>query len=136
MENIFFDIGLIFIVASIFAYIAKAIRQPKIPFYVLAGFVVGPLGLMIAEKIGLIDVFLSRFGIDLNTFFISDPGIIKIFGEIGIAFLLFVVGLELNIDKLKDIVNAHCPVLDLFSNKTPVDVSVSRKSSTERLNVA
>ena len=61
MENIFFDIGLIFIVASIFAYIAKVIRQPKIPFYILAGFVIGPLGLIIAEKIGLVDIFLFTF---------------------------------------------------------------------------
>ena len=103
MENIFFDIGLIFIVASIFAYIAKAIKQPKIPFYILAGFVVGPLGLIIAEKMGLVNLFLVQFNFNLNNFFISDPGIIKIFGEIGIAFLLFVVGLELKIDRLKDI---------------------------------
>ena len=32
------------------------------------------------------------------------------------------------IEKLKNIVNEHCPVLDIFSNKTPVDISVSRKS--------
>jgi len=103
MENIFFDIGLIFIVASIFSYIAKLLNQPKIPFYVLAGFVVGPLGLVMAEKFGLTSVFLSQFNVDLSQFFINDPGIIKIFGEIGIAFLLFVVGLELNLGKLKDI---------------------------------
>ena len=57
------------------------------------------ISIFIAEKIGLVDVFLSQFGFDLSTFFINDPGIIKIFGEIGIAFLLFVVGLELNIGK-------------------------------------
>ena len=34
---------------------------------------------------------------------------------------------DIEIDKLKDIVNAHCPVLDLFRNKTPIDIYVSRK---------
>ena len=37
---------------------------------------------------------------------------------------------DAEIDKLKDIVNAHCPVLDLFSNKTPVNISVNKKASS------
>ncbi len=81
MENIFFDIGIIIIMASMFGILSKLIRQPLIPAYVLAGIIIGP------SFLGLIT--------NLDT--------IKILSEIGIAFLLFVVGLELDIKKLKDI---------------------------------
>ena len=103
MENIFLNMGIIFIVAAIFGFIAKKLNQPKIPFYIFAGFVVGPFGLMLAEKLGLVSLFLSWFAVDISGIFVSDPSIIKILAEIGIAFLLFVVGLELNLKKLKDI---------------------------------
>ncbi len=103
MEHIFLDIAIIFIVAAIFGFIAKKLNQPKIPFYIFAGFVVGPFGLMLAEKVGLVSLFLSWFVVDISGLFVNDPSTIKILAEIGIAFLLFVVGLELNLSKLKDI---------------------------------
>ena len=103
MESIFLNIGIIFIVAAIFGFIAKKLNQPKIPFYILAGFVVGPLGLILAEKMGLVSLFLSWLSVDISGLFVSDPSTIKILAEMGIAFLLFVVGLELNLEKLKDI---------------------------------
>src|SRR3989338_4605083 len=80
MQNIFFDIGLIIIIATIFAYAAKLIRQPLIPAYVLTGFIIGPL-----------------FG------WITNKDIIFILSEIGIAFLLFIVGLEIDLRKLKNV---------------------------------
>ena len=80
MQNIFFDIGLIIIVATIIGFVLKMLKQPLIPAYVLAGIIIGPVGL------GLI----------------SDFGTIKILAEIGIAFLLFVVGLELDFKKLRE----------------------------------
>lgn len=81
MENIFFDIGIVIIVATLIGYMAKIIKQPFIPFYILTGFLIGPIGL------GLI----------------TDINVIKTLAEIGIAFLLFVVGLELEFKRLKDI---------------------------------
>ncbi|MBN1156622.1 cation:proton antiporter [Candidatus Woesearchaeota archaeon] len=81
LENIFFQIGVIIIMATIVGFIAKLLKQPLIPAYVIAGVIIGPLAL------GLIN--------DLNT--------ISTLSEIGIAFLLFVVGLQLDLRKLKDI---------------------------------
>jgi len=78
--NIFYDIGLIIIVATFFAFFARLKKQPLIPAYVLAGILLGPI-------MGLI----------------TNTDTIKILSEIGIAFLLFIVGLELDIRKLKDV---------------------------------
>lgn len=83
MANIFLDIGTIIIIATLFGYIARFLRQPLIPAYILSGVVIGPLG----------------FGL------IADTEVIRTLSEIGIAFLLFVVGMELEFRKLKDIGN-------------------------------
>ncbi len=80
MGNIFFDIGLIIIVATVFAFIARLMKQPLIPAYILTGLILGPwMGL------------------------ITERSTIMILSEIGIAFLLFIVGLEIDLKKLKNI---------------------------------
>jgi Kef-type K+ transport system membrane component KefB len=79
MENIFFDIALITIVATIGGYLARILKQPLIPLYILAGLLIGPI-----------------FGI------ITNADIITKLSEFGIAFLLFIVGLEINLKKLKE----------------------------------
>ncbi|MBW2990461.1 cation:proton antiporter [Candidatus Woesearchaeota archaeon] len=80
MENIFLDIGIIIIIAGSGAYIARALRQPLIPAYIIVGIILGPV---------------------LGVF--TDKTIITPLAEIGIAFLLFSVGLELNLKKLRDV---------------------------------
>lgn len=77
--DIFFQIGVMFIIATVGAYLAKLIKQPMIPAYIIAGVIIGPV-----------------MGV------ITNSTIIKTLSEIGIAFLLFIVGLELNLKKLKD----------------------------------
>ncbi len=78
--GIFFQIGFIIILATVFAFIAKILKQPLIPAYILTGIIIGPyLGL------------------------ITHTGIITSMSEIGIAFLLFIVGLEINIKRLRDV---------------------------------
>ncbi|MBD3209579.1 cation:proton antiporter, partial [Candidatus Woesearchaeota archaeon] len=80
--NIFLDIGLMIIIATAFAYVLRFLKQPLIPAYILAGILVGPV-------LGLI----------------TDVGTIRLLSEIGIAFLLFIIGLELNLKKLRDVGN-------------------------------
>lgn len=79
METIFYDIGLIIIVATFLAYVAGLIKQPLVLAYLIAGIVIGPLGLKL----------------------ISNSDVIMTLAEIGIAFFLFIVGLEMNISKMK-----------------------------------
>ncbi len=80
MQNIFFDIGFIVILSTLLAFIARFLRQPLIPAYVMAGILLGP--------------YLG---------FITNVDTINSLSEIGIAFLLFIVGLEIDLKKLKDV---------------------------------
>jgi Kef-type K+ transport system membrane component KefB len=80
MQNIFYDIGIIIIIATLFAFIIRLFKQPLIPAYILTGLILGPI-------LGLIT--------DLKT--------ITLLSEIGIAFLLFIVGLEIDLKSLKNV---------------------------------
>ena len=76
-DNLFY-FSIIFIVASILAYFAKLIKQPLIIAYIFTG------------------VLLSHMltGYSLET--------MRFFSELGIAFLLFLVGIELNFKDIKN----------------------------------
>jgi Kef-type K+ transport system membrane component KefB/voltage-gated potassium channel Kch len=84
------DIGVTLVAATFFGFIARALRQPLILAYVLAGVVVGP----------------SFFQI------ITERETIDILAQFGIALLLFMVGLELDIKRLRDVgrVSAGCGI--------------------------
>lgn len=80
-EFLIFELGSIIIMAAIFALFARLLKQPPILAYVLSGFIIGPAVLAV----------------------VKDVEIINSFSEIGIAFLLFIAGLELSFKKLKQI---------------------------------
>jgi len=67
--------------ATVFAYFASMIRQPLILAYVLAGVVIGP-----------------QFGLGL----VQSQEDIQTISEIGLILLLFIIGLELDLKKLKE----------------------------------
>jgi CPA2 family monovalent cation:H+ antiporter-2 len=75
------DIGLLIVIATLFAYFARVLRQPLLVGYVLAGIFIGPMGAGI----------------------ITNPEEISILAEFGIAFLLFTVGLEIDFKRLKSV---------------------------------
>ncbi|MDD4878208.1 MAG: cation:proton antiporter [Candidatus Nanoarchaeia archaeon] len=79
--QVLFELAVMIIIATVFAYIARLIKQPLIPAYIIAGIVIGPLAL------GLV----------------SDTDFIQVMSHIGIMFLLFIVGLEMNLHKLKKV---------------------------------
>src|SRR3989338_8577792 len=80
MNEIFLDIGIMIILATSLALISRIFKQPPIAGYILAGVLIGPV-LKIVTNIAIIDNIV----------------------EIGIAFLLFIVGLELNLKNLKSV---------------------------------
>jgi len=79
-EVIILDIAVILIISAVLAFIARVLKQPLIPAYVLTGLIVGPL-------------FLG---------FVDNVDLITAFSEIGIAFLLFIAGLEISFKKIKE----------------------------------
>jgi Kef-type K+ transport system membrane component KefB len=74
------SLGLIILVSAILAVFARMIRMPTIVVYILAGLLLGPIT-------GLLQVDHT----------------IEIISEVGIALLLFLVGLELSLDKIRDV---------------------------------
>ncbi len=80
MSGMFFQIATIIIVSTFFAYIARLLKQPFIPVYIITGLMLGPVLKLV-----------------------TDVHAIATLSEIGVAFLLFVVGLEIEIDKLKNV---------------------------------
>lgn len=80
VNEAFFQIGVVIIIATIFAFIAKRLNQPLIPAYIITGLLIGPV-----------------YGL------ITNKELITNMSEIGIAFLLFIVGLEMDFKKLKDV---------------------------------
>lgn len=72
------DLGFIILAGTLFAFLFKKIGQPLIVAYIFAGLLVGPIGL------GLI----------------VDYANINVLAELGVAFLLFALGLEIDFSKL------------------------------------
>lgn len=78
-ERLFLDISAIVVMATVLGLLARWLKQPLILGYVLAGVILGPAVLG----------------------FIAEPQVIEVLSTFGIAFLLFLVGLELDLNKLK-----------------------------------
>lgn len=73
--TLFYDIGIIIVSAAILSHIAGMFKQSPLTFYILSGLLLGPQGLSL----------------------ITNKSEIVILAELGIAFLLFIAGLEINI---------------------------------------
>lgn len=80
-QNLLTDIVLIIAVATLLAYLARILRQPMIAAYAIAGIILGPIGLSL----------------------ITDTRSIRAISDIGVIFLLFIVGLQINIKELKSV---------------------------------
>jgi Kef-type K+ transport system membrane component KefB len=74
------NVGLVFVIATAFAFIAKFLKQPLILAYLVAGVVIGP---------------------EIGFAWVQDKEIIEVISEIGLILLLFIVGLEIDLKKLR-----------------------------------
>lgn len=81
MGNIFLEITLIVILASFFSILFKFLKQPAILAYILTGIIIGPFG-----------------GLQLQS-----GEFLRTLGALGVAFLLFMIGLELKFSDLKSV---------------------------------
>lgn len=80
-SNIIVDIGLLLIIATLLSYIANKLKQPMILAYIISGLLLG--------------LFLPDI--------ISNYDSVNLLSQLGIAFLLFLVGLELSFSDIKHI---------------------------------
>jgi len=74
------NIGLCVIVAATLAFIANKLKQPALLAYLLAGVLIGP---------------------EIGFRLITDHEIIEVISEIGLVLLLFIIGLEMDLKKLR-----------------------------------
>ena len=81
MDQTLVSFGLMIIVGAVVALLAKRFRQPVLLGYVLAGLLIGPAALG----------------------WVPNTDIISFISDIGLIFLMFIIGLELDLSKLKDV---------------------------------
>tara|TARA_Y100000310_G_scaffold345709_1_gene468625 strand:- start:29825 stop:31603 length:1779 start_codon:yes stop_codon:yes gene_type:complete len=86
------DLGMILLAATAFNYVARLLKQPALLAYIAAGIVIGPLGL------GALGFEFA--GIPLG---VTTTEEILILSELGVAFLLFSIGVESNFSKLAEL---------------------------------
>lgn len=79
--DIFIEIGLIILVATLVSFIMRLLKQPLVVGYIISGVIVGPY-------------FLN---------FIDSKGYIELFSKFGIAILLFIIGLHLRSDTIREV---------------------------------
>ncbi|MFA5857168.1 MAG: cation:proton antiporter family protein [Candidatus Pacearchaeota archaeon] len=82
-EEVLISISLIIALAALTSIIARVIKQPSIIAYLVAGVLAGPL-------------FFNIIGG-------SSSEVIQLFAHLGVAFLLFIVGLNLDLRVLKEV---------------------------------
>lgn len=78
-QDIFYQLSIVMGLAAAGAFVARIFRQPMVIAYIIAGFIVGP---SVLNVISAQDTFES-------------------FSHIGIALLLFIIGLGLNVNTIK-----------------------------------
>jgi Kef-type K+ transport system membrane component KefB len=81
-DSLLASIGIAILAATVMAFIAHYLKQPLLLAYIAAGVIIGP-------KIG--------FG------FIQNEHDIETISHIGLILLLFMIGLEINVKKLKEV---------------------------------
>lgn len=77
--NFVSDLAVILIAAGLCTIISRALKQPAILGYIIAGFIIGP---------------------EMGVFGISNTETVKLWSDIGIIFLMFGLGLEFSFKKL------------------------------------
>ncbi len=81
VQAFLFELGAIIIIATLLGIVAKKLKQPVILAYIIAGIIVGP-------------VFLNL---------VSSVDTVYVFSHLGVAFLLFLVGLNMNYKVLREV---------------------------------
>ena len=72
------DLGIVIVFGTLMGCVAKLLKQPMLIAYIVAGIIISPIGLAL----------------------ITSPLEIAILAELGVAFLLFTIGIQSNFGQL------------------------------------
>jgi len=78
------DLGIVIVFGTLMGCVAKLLKQPMLIAYIVAGIIISPIGLAL----------------------ITSPMEIAILAELGVAFLLFTIGIQSNFGQLFKLKNA------------------------------
>lgn len=81
MSSVFTELAIILVVSFIISMVMNRVKQPLLVGYILTGVIAGP-------------IFFNL---------LSNPESYEVFSHIGVAFLLFIVGLQLNVKLIKEV---------------------------------
>lgn len=84
MTSGFEAIALVIGAATVLGIIAQKTGQPKVIAYIIAGLLIGPVGLSL----------------------VTEGELLSLFSELGLVFLLFLIGLEINLDEIKTVLGS------------------------------
>lgn len=101
--ELIWDLALIILASTAFAYIMKKLKQPSLLAYIFAGIVIGPAAVSIFSHLCNI-VPLNSCESALRTLFsVKRETEIRVLSDLGIVFLLFLIGIESDFRKLRSI---------------------------------
>jgi Kef-type K+ transport system membrane component KefB len=89
--SLLMDLGLLIIVATGIGFFIRALRQPSLVGYIIAGLLIGPAAL------GGLGIYIFDFPLGIGP---EQMPNIFILSELGVAFLLFSIGVETDFSKM------------------------------------
>jgi Kef-type K+ transport system membrane component KefB len=87
------DFAIVIVTATVLSYAARRTGQPTLVAYILTGLVLGPVLLGV----------------------VTEEQLIEVMAELGLGFLLFVLGIEMRFDRIKDILR---PIVNISIGQT------------------
>lgn len=94
------DFAIIIVTATAIGFLAKRTGQPTIVAYILTGLLLGPV---------VLDV-------------VSEEGLVELMAELGLGFLLFLLGIEMRFDDIRDILR---PVVVIAALQTVLQTALA-----------
>ncbi len=140
--NIFFEIGLVIIIAMLVTAVVRMFKQPLIIGYILSGIVAGPYLFNILnsheviESLASVGITLLLFivGLGLNPKMIKDVGKVSILTGIGQVLITAVIGYFIGIGLgFSQIVSAYIAVALTFSSTIIIMKLLSDKGDLDNL---
>ena len=99
-EALVTDFAIIIVTATIIGYLAKQTGQPTIIAYILTGLILGPV---------FFDV-------------VTEEGLVELMAELGLGFLLFLLGIKMRFSDIKDILR---PIINIAVLQTVLQTALA-----------
>ncbi len=94
------DFAIVVVVATVLGFLARRTKQPTIVAYIFTGLLLGP-------------VFLN---------IVTDDGLVGVMAELGLGFLLFLLGIKMRFDEIREILR---PIVNIAVLQTVLQTALA-----------